>query len=132
MVDFSSRSVSNAKKFSIEALVMKLQRLLTPLINGSQIIQRDVDELEAYFWSVDRLSVSSFQSSSPTDALDQLVICAKSLLHDVTEVANFLALNSSALFREAERLNPPNTTTTISSSSSSQVISNPSMVRTHI
>ena len=132
MVDFCSRSLSNGKKFSIEAHVIKLQRLLTPLINGSQIIQRDIDELEAYFWSAERLSrpagggdgkQNSKNNVTPSDALDQLVLCAKSLQHDVTEIANFLALNSTALFRETERLNAAASTTTLTSTGSSSVVS---------
>jgi hypothetical protein len=102
MADFASRSMSNVKKLGDEVLLAKLHRLLTPVINGSQIVQRDVDELEAYFWSVDRLSVSpgTHEKNISGDALDQLILCAKSLKHDVTEISNFLALNSTALFRE--------------------------------
>jgi len=64
-----------------------------------------LDELDAYFWSVDRLCVAhgtNAKTASPPDALDQLVLCARSLKHDVTEIANFLALNSSALFKETD------------------------------
>ncbi|CAG7833422.1 unnamed protein product [Allacma fusca] len=107
LTDFCSRTVSNARTFSIEILVTKLQRLLNPLINASQIIQRDIDELEAYFWSVDRLSrpVDSNGRTSSSDALDQLVLCARSVQHDSTEIANFIALNSKAFFLDQERLN---------------------------
>jgi len=116
MADFASRSMSNVKKLGDEGLLTKLHRLLTPVMNGSQIIQRDVDELEAYFWSVDRLSVASSSGNHASknvsgDALDQLILCARSLKHDVTEISNFLALNSSALFKEDEPVPIPIVTT---------------------
>ena len=104
MSDFSARSVSNAKKLGLEPLVLRLQRLLNPLTTGSHIIQKDVDELEAYLWSIDRLSVPISEDAPSADALDQLVLCARSLQHDVTEIANFIALNSTALFRDEEAL----------------------------
>ncbi|CAL8133119.1 unnamed protein product [Orchesella dallaii] len=110
MADFASRSLSNAKRLPDDSssISVRLHRLLTPVINGSQIIQRDVDELEAYFWSIDRLSISNGDSSNnhmngSGDALDQLILCSRSLKHDVTELANFLALHSTALYKEAER-----------------------------
>jgi hypothetical protein len=106
IAEFATRSLSNAKKVGDELLVTKLHRLLTPVMNGSQIVQRDVDELEAYFWSVNRLSISpggqNEKNNASGDALDQLILCARSLKHDVTEIANFLALNSSTLFREQD------------------------------
>jgi len=100
--DFCSRTVSNAKRFGLDGLVLRLQKLLGPLSNGSQILQRDVDELEAYLWSVDRLSVGANEKEAVGDALEQLVLCARSLQYDVTEIANFIALNSTPLFQETE------------------------------
>lgn len=86
----------------------KLHRLIIPIMNGSGIIQRDVDELDGYFWSPDRLSVSSgsHEKNASGDALDQMILCARSLKHDVTEIANFLALNSSTLFRDQQDKHP--------------------------
>lgn len=119
MIAFCTRSISNAKKPGTETiLVAKLQRLLTPLIKSSQIIERDVEELEAQFWSIDKLCIRNYNhdgskslDEQTIDVLDQLVLCAKSLTHDVTEMANFIALNSTTLFREDQiPINPiPNT-----------------------
>lgn len=69
-----------------------------------------MDELDAYFWSVDRLSLSGGDVQHPSsnhlvsssDALDQLILCSRSLKHDVTELANFLALHSTALYNKPE------------------------------
>jgi len=76
-----------------------MQRLLTPVIDGTQIIRKDVDELDAYNWSIDRLSAAENSGRNISgDALDQLILCAKSLKYDATEIANFLAYNSTVLF----------------------------------
>lgn len=97
--DFCSRAIFNAKKCGDVQIMKKMQRLLTPVIDGTQIIRKDVDELDAYNWSIDRLSAAENSGRNISgDALDQLILCAKSLKYDATEIANFLAYNSTVLF----------------------------------
>lgn len=100
LAEFTEGSLANAAKAPDKNLPTKLKPLARALKESDRIVQEAATALDHCEWSIDILSRPP-GPSSPPDALDQIVACARTLTEDVRQTTSFIHGNATLLFRRS-------------------------------
>lgn len=103
-VHFAQGALVNSTHASDKTLSKKLSKLVRPLTDCNDIIQKAGQSLEECGWQMykpeDPLALAT------PDELDQFVACSRSANDDVRQVASFIQGNCTLLFRRSEVISP--------------------------